>query len=78
MTDVGIEASIWLAQDGSARADELAAALGIVDPPAIERIELELLDEAHAGGSRAERRRLSRKRGRWRGGLPDPSHHARA
>jgi len=38
--------SVWLTQDGSARADEIASAVGVVDPPLIERVDLELLDEA--------------------------------
>ena len=37
--------SAWLTQEGSARADEIAAAVGVVNPPLIERIGLELLDE---------------------------------
>lgn len=37
--------SAWLTQEGSARADEIAAAVGVTDPPLIERIDLELLDE---------------------------------
>ena len=37
--------SCWLTQEGSARADEIAAAVGVVDPPVIERTGLELLDE---------------------------------
>ena len=45
LTDEGIEA-IWLTPQGSARADELAAAVGIVESARIERMELELLDEA--------------------------------
>jgi radical SAM-linked protein len=37
--------AIWLTQDGSARADEVAAAVGLPDLPLIERTDLELLDE---------------------------------
>jgi radical SAM-linked protein len=37
--------SAWLTQEGSARADEIAAAVGVTHPPLIERVELELLDE---------------------------------
>jgi radical SAM-linked protein len=37
--------SCWLTQEGSARADEIAAAVGVTDPPLIERTDLELLDE---------------------------------
>jgi radical SAM-linked protein len=37
--------NIWLTQGGSARADEVAAAVGVIDPPLIERVDLELLDE---------------------------------
>jgi radical SAM-linked protein len=37
--------SLWLTQEGSARADEVARAVGLVDPPLIERTSLELLDE---------------------------------
>ena len=37
--------SAWLTQEGSARADEIAAAVGVTDPPLIERVGLELLDE---------------------------------
>jgi radical SAM-linked protein len=37
--------SAWLTQEGSARADEIAAAVGVTDPPLIERTGLELLDE---------------------------------
>jgi radical SAM-linked protein len=37
--------SCWLTQAGSARADEIAAAVGITDPPLIERVDLELMDE---------------------------------
>jgi radical SAM-linked protein len=37
--------SCWLTQEGSARADEIAAAVGIIDPPLIERMDLELMDE---------------------------------
>jgi hypothetical protein len=40
-----LEVSIWLTQEGSARADEVAAAVGLEDPPLIERVDLELLDE---------------------------------
>jgi|SRR5947209_8540858 len=37
--------SCWLTQEGSARADEIAAAVGVINPPLIERTELELMDE---------------------------------
>jgi radical SAM-linked protein len=37
--------SLWLTQEGSARADEVAAALGLPNPPVIERTNLEVLDE---------------------------------
>jgi hypothetical protein len=37
--------SCWLTQEGSARADEIAAAIGLVDPPVIERTHLEVMDE---------------------------------
>jgi radical SAM-linked protein len=37
--------SAWLTQEGSARADEIAAAVGVMQPPLIERMGLELLDE---------------------------------
>ena len=37
--------SAWLTQEGSARADEIAAAVGVNQPTLIERIALELLDE---------------------------------
>jgi radical SAM-linked protein len=43
--DGALVISAWLTQEGSARADEIAAAVGIEDPPLIERIDLELLDE---------------------------------
>jgi radical SAM-linked protein len=43
--DGALIASIWITQEGSARADEIAAALGLVDLQPIERINLELLDE---------------------------------
>jgi radical SAM-linked protein len=38
-------ARVWLTQEGSARAEEIAVAVGLCDPPLIERLELELLDE---------------------------------
>lgn len=41
----GVRASVWLTQTGSARADELAKALGLTDPTGMERLELELADE---------------------------------
>ncbi|HVK07958.1 MAG TPA: TIGR03936 family radical SAM-associated protein [Gemmataceae bacterium] len=44
----GVRASIWLTQDGTTRADELAGALGITDTTAMERLELELADEVSA------------------------------
>jgi radical SAM-linked protein len=40
--------SVWITQDGSARADEIAAAVGLANAPTIERVELELVDEASA------------------------------
>lgn len=40
-----LTAAVWLTQEGSARADEVAAAVGVADPPLIERVGLELLDE---------------------------------
>jgi hypothetical protein len=43
--DDALVISCWLTQEGSARADEIAAAVGITDPPLIERTELELMDE---------------------------------
>jgi len=43
--DGALVASIWITQEGSARADEVAAAVGLVDLHPIERIKLELLDE---------------------------------
>jgi radical SAM-linked protein len=43
--DGALALSIWLTQEGSARANEVAAAVGVVDPPLIERVDLELLDE---------------------------------
>jgi hypothetical protein len=43
--DSALVISCWLTQEGSARADEIAAAAGIVHPPLIERVDLELLDE---------------------------------
>jgi radical SAM-linked protein len=43
--DNALVISCWLTQEGSARADEIAAAVGIIDPPLIERMHLELLDE---------------------------------
>ena len=36
---------LWVTQAGSARADEMAAAVGLADPPLIERTDLELSDE---------------------------------
>ncbi|MBO0699935.1 MAG: DUF2344 domain-containing protein [Zavarzinella sp.] len=44
-TDTALAVSVWLTQEGSARADEVAAAVGVNDPPLIERVDLELLDE---------------------------------
>ncbi|HKB03826.1 MAG TPA: TIGR03936 family radical SAM-associated protein [Gemmataceae bacterium] len=43
--DGALAVSIWLTQEGSARADEVAAVVGVIDPPLIERLNLELLDE---------------------------------
>lgn len=43
--DNALVISCWLTQEGSARADEIATAVGVTDPPLIERIDLELLDE---------------------------------
>jgi radical SAM-linked protein len=43
--DNALMISCWLTQEGSARADEIAAAVGVVDPPLIERTDLELMDE---------------------------------
>jgi radical SAM-linked protein len=37
--------AIWLTQEGSARADEVAAAVGIAEPTLIERLDLQLWDE---------------------------------
>ena len=45
VADNALYVSIWLTQEGSARADEVAAAVGVDDPPLIERTDLELLDE---------------------------------
>jgi radical SAM-linked protein len=45
VADGALVISAWLTQEGSARADEIAAAAGITDPPLIERIGLELMDE---------------------------------
>jgi radical SAM-linked protein len=45
VADGALHVSIWLTQEGSARADEVAAAVGVDDPPLIEREDLELLDE---------------------------------
>jgi radical SAM-linked protein len=45
LADGALNVSIWLTQEGSARADEVAAAVGLGDPPLIERTDLELLDE---------------------------------
>jgi radical SAM-linked protein len=43
--DAALVASIWITPEGSARADEVAAAIGLSDLHPIERIKLELLDE---------------------------------
>ena len=40
-----VVASVWLTQAGSARANEIGRALGLPDDGAIERTELEVLDE---------------------------------
>jgi radical SAM-linked protein len=45
VADDALNMSIWLTQEGSARADEVAAAIGLANPPLIERVDLELLDE---------------------------------
>jgi radical SAM-linked protein len=45
VADRTLAVSVWLTQEGSARADEVAAAVGLGDPPLIERTDLELLDE---------------------------------
>jgi radical SAM-linked protein len=41
----GLVVAIWLTQDGSARADEVAAAVGIAERTIIERLDLQLWDE---------------------------------
>lgn len=41
-------ATIWLTQEGSARGNEVAAAVGLAEPTLIERLELELWDETPA------------------------------
>jgi radical SAM-linked protein len=41
----GLFVAIWLTQEGSARAEEVAAAVGIAAPVLIERLNLELWDE---------------------------------
>ena len=43
--DGALNVSIWITPEGSARADEVAAAIGLVDLQPIARINLELLDE---------------------------------
>jgi radical SAM-linked protein len=45
VADDALVISCWLTQEGSARADEIAAAVGVADPAVIERVDLELLDE---------------------------------
>ena len=40
-----LQMSLWLTQEGSARADEVAHAIGMDGLPLIERLHLELLDE---------------------------------
>jgi hypothetical protein len=45
VADDALVISCWLTQEGSARADEIAAAVGLADPPLIERMDLELSDE---------------------------------
>ena len=45
VADDALVISCWLTQEGSARADEIAAAVGVADPAGIERVDLELLDE---------------------------------
>jgi radical SAM-linked protein len=45
VADGALHVCIWLTQEGSARADEVAAAVGVGDLPQIERTDLELLDE---------------------------------
>jgi hypothetical protein len=44
-SDGGLLASVWITQDGSARADEVAGAVGLAEPSTIERLELELWDD---------------------------------
>src|SRR5688572_8212901 len=46
--DGALAIAIWLTQEGSARADEVAEAVGLPDPPLVERTDLELLDEVSA------------------------------
>jgi len=43
--DDALVISCWLTQEGSARADEIAAAGGVAHPPVSERTHLELMDE---------------------------------
>jgi radical SAM-linked protein len=45
VADDALVISCWLTQEGSARADEIAAAVGVADPAGIERVDLELSDE---------------------------------
>jgi radical SAM-linked protein len=45
VADAALAVSIWLTQEGSARADEVAAVVGLDHPPLIERVDLELSDE---------------------------------
>jgi radical SAM-linked protein len=43
--DGEVHLTLWVTQEGSARADEIAQAIGIANPGIIERVNLELLDE---------------------------------
>src|SRR5256885_1532866 len=45
LPDGALLVSVWITQDGSARAQEVATAVGLADLPLIERVELELWDE---------------------------------
>jgi radical SAM-linked protein len=44
-TGDGLIIRVWLTQEGTARADEIARALGLNNPVSIERLDLELMDE---------------------------------
>lgn len=48
LQDGAIVLSIWLTQEGSARADELVKALGLPESTVIERTALEIMDELPA------------------------------